>query len=669
MAHVLTVVSALLCVLGTARADETLARNVPGDVGLFVEARQADDLLIPLTEPRLWLTLAELAGQPGHLQETAQWSRRIEQTIGMKPTDAIHTLFSQRVAFVAAGLRETPDAVVLCRPDTDTRELVRQWNARPLPTARRTSVYRLPNNIGVALHKDLLIFGDGASQGMFEEVLEHNETTTAASLASHADFRRLLGRVPPNPDGLLFARLQPLRDASGTPVRQPLPSAAAALGLPIMRGSRNVLLALHRDEHLLHFSAVGDATRSAPPHDGTLGRLVASLPEQTLLTWAGHVDYKQLKQAASTLPERSVFRIALNLHEHAGTIDQLTASLNSMTCIAIGAVFPQSREVPAPPVPAVAILIDTHGAAAAEAWSGLLDSTLAIYKLLALKLPGAPRLPAPEHILVAGLRGQRLDLSATLGPEPQKTALGELELSWVLDGETLIIATHTDWLRQIIASRQERKGSLAPVLELGRRTLSSKPETVFVAQTGPVADLGNLWLRYFEQTAPHVLREDWWRTRQPGGTHIRLGIQVTADAEARRLRVRSITKDSPADGFLQVDDVVLGCNRRRFATSQPVLEIRRGLAARPNARWIDLYIERDRVVHLRRIPLPFVDPVEILQRVIAGGKLVQRVVYFDDVADVTGPRGYLTLEMRTREAPLFDFPLPAKPSTRAATVD
>ena len=126
-----------------------------------------------------------------------------------------------------------------------------------------------------------------------------------------------------------------------------------------------------------------------------------------------------------------------------------------------------------------------------------------------------------------------------------------------------------------------------------------------------------------------------------------------------------MTPGLPAEGVLQPDDAVIGCNRRRFATSQPAEELRRGLAQRPNARWVDLLVERDRVVRVKRIALPFVDPIDVLWRLVAVGQVVQRVVYLGDIPDPAGPRGMLTIELRSGAPPLFDFPTTAAASPRA----
>ena len=71
-----------------------------------------------------------------------------------------------------------------------------------------------------------------------------------------------------------------------------------------------------------------------------------------------------------------------------------------------------------------------------------------------------------------------------------------------------------------------------------------------------------------------------------------------------------------------------------------------------------MIVERDRMVRVRRIPLPFLDPVRLLQRLTSIGQLVQRVVYHDDVPDAQGPVGHLTLELRNQPVPLYSFESP-----------
>lgn len=659
-----TVVAVLCLLTGVVWADDSLARAVPADVGLFVELHRAEDLLLPLVEPQVWLTLAELVGQPAALDETDQWRRRVEQTVRMSPADAVRSLFSQRVAFAAESPRNTQDAVVLCRPAGPTRPLIQRWRAQPLPVAGRTAVYRLPYNVGLAARDDLLVFGDHVVQGMFDEVVRHLDGNVAGTLADDPTFRQLLARVPPNPDGVLFARLV----SPGAQVTDTLPTSAPAWPeLPrLLRGSSHILLALHREAALLHVSAVGDAPSAVPTPDGLSIELLRGLPKRTLLAWAGHVDYARLSEMAQRLPERSVFRIAYQLHERAGTIYRMTAALNSATSIAVGVVDPAERQVTAPPIPAVAVLIQTRDpGAAVKEWRDLFHHTVALYKLLSLKLAAPPRIPPIETLELAGRSVERLDLGGLIAPAPELTPLGELHLCWALDDDVLIIASHADWLRQILDARRAGGDQLAGVLGLAQHSPSQRQDNVLVAQTGPLADLGTLWLRYFEQSLPFVLMESWWRNYQPGGSGVRLGVQVTEDAERRRLRVLSVNPNSPAEGLLRPGDEIVGCNARRFATSQPVQEMRRGLDRRPNARWIDLWVERDRIVSGRRIPLPFVDPVEVLRRIVAVGQVVQRVVYTDDLPDAAGPRGHLTLELRTEPRPLFELRMtPAEPKSK-----
>ena len=627
-------------------ADESLARHVPADTRLFVELHAADDLLSLLTEPQAWLTVAEFAGQPAREEESRLWALRVRQTLRMSPAEAIHRLFSQRVAFVGEGLRRSQDAVVLCRPASAPRQLLTGWDAQPLPFASRASVYRLPNDVSVALHEDLLFFGNRLSPVMFPRVLKLLETADAPRLADDPVYQGLLRRVPKNADGILFARF-------GTPTTAPTsapssaPSVQRALPGPLA-GSSNILLALHRKDHFLHFSAVGDGQPRDRDTDGDVSALIGKLPENTLMAWADHVDYANLAGVADALPERNFLRVTYRIQKQSGNVARLTEALNSAMCITVGAVRSAAADDAVPAIPAAAILLQARDAnKAVGEWREFVHSLLMIYKLLAVRMVPTPRALEVEQLTLGGVAVERIDLSAlyALLP-PDQPPLIDLHLCWALDGDTLILATHSEWLRQVLEARHGRTAPLAAVLGRTPQPPSAKSDRVLFAQTGLIADLGRDWLRYLERIAPAVLDERWWRALQPGGGRVRLGIQVQSDAVGRRLVVKSITAGLPADNVLKTGDVIVGCNGRRFATSQPVQEMSSGLDNRPNARWIDVLVERDGGLPQRhRVVLPFVNPVQTLRHIVAVGRVFRRVVYSDGSPEIAGPRGFLTLEL------------------------
>ncbi len=639
-------------------ADErkpSLASTVPAEIGLFVEGHRLGDLLLPLTDPQAWLALAEFAGQPARPEEAAQWRDRVRHTVGMEPAQAINTLLGEHVAFVGPGPGRAQDAVVLCRPVADKKQLLAKWNAQPLPTAGRTSIYRLAEGVGLALPDDLFMFGDAtAKDGVFARMLEFIDARPAGgSLAEDPTYESLLKRVPRDPDAVLFARLRraaPSPEASGARPGGNLPGP--------LRGAANVLLALHRGDGLLHFNAVGDAPVNGNTPRTGLTELVQRLPARTLAIWAMHLDYAALLDSLDRLSSRSALRLAFALQERAGTGKRLVESLGSATCLALGAVEPAARMRPAPPLPALAVLVRTsdaqNGAAALER---LLQDGASAYNLLALQVGAQPMLLKVEHVEIAGLDVHLLDLSGLLGRETAGQAIGELHLCWTLDGETLILASHLDWMRQILGARRRDEATAAAMLNLARKPLRDDVETVLAVQAGPIADLGEMWLTYLAHEWPDVLSEDWWRVRQPGGGDTRLGIQVTELGEQQRLRVASVTPNSPADGVLRPGDEIVGCNRQRFATTQPIREIRAAIEQRPDARWVELLVARGSSIDPRRVPLPFVDPVRLLRRAITAGRIMQRVVYAEDTPEPAGARGTLTVELRRSAAPLFPFQL------------
>lgn len=647
--------------LGEALADDTLAARVPADVGLFVEVADADDLLVMLTEPHVWASLAELAGQPADITEAGIWRLRLRQTIGMEPAEAIRVLLSRRVAFVGEGPGRAQDAVVLCEPSRDPRRLLDGWRAVPLPIPGRTSVYLLPNRIGVALQDRLLMFGDNTpSDGMFARLVAFADEGRPEPLAQDPVYRALLARVPRRPDGVFFARLgkgSPLITGTTQPSTRPTASAQHALLPGPLYGSSNMLVSLHRDEELLHFTAAGDGVLPNRETGPGLVRMVQRLPSRTLAVWGSHVYYPTFFALGSELPERNVFRLALELQEKSGVLRRLTDALGDETCVALGAVrTDHGLTRNAPPPPALALLVKTSEPdQALAALSNLVQASASFYNLLSLKVGLPNTLPAVESLDLDGARAQRLDLTGLLGEQPGEHPLDALHVCWAIHEDVLVVASHSDWLRQIIETRRHRGPDLSNALRLTRRPISVRSGTLCVLQSGPIADLGQLWLDYFQKHAPDVLEERWWRQRQAIEQRARLGIRVTELSEEQRLRVASVETMSPSDGVLKIGDVILGCNGRPFESSQPIREIQEGLKSRPNARWFDLTIERDGIRQAVRVAFPFFNGAQMLRRAAAIGKVAQRLVYHDDVRPDGTSAGHLTIELRRDMTPLFSF--------------
>lgn len=670
---VLTVVPAALYA-GVAADDRSLARLAPADTGLFVEVIRAEDLLVPLTETHVWLTLADLAGQPAKESDAREWRARIKQTIDMDPAEAIRKLFARRVAFVGQGPGRAQDGVVICRPapKVDVNGLVRRWSAESAPKVGDMDVFKLPNNVGLAVYDGSLIFGDaGAGSHMFARVLsELAKGRRGRILADDPLYTALLRRVPADPDGILFARLSPI-NLLGVPTSAPATSQPTTLeafrqAMPDLpgpfRGSPNLLMVLHREKNLLHFTAVGSGASQPGRGGDRLPAQVRSLPQRTLLATGAHVDFPALIAAAQKLPRRNLMRVVLNLLRIEGPLNPFRPLLNALessTSIAIGAVAPGNRDPRCPPMAAAAVIIATDKpVAVAQAIERLVELAVSVYNLGAL-IPNAntPRLPEIVKKQFAGVDVRQLDLGALLANIDKANLIGELHLCWAVDDSALVVASHIDWLEQILLSRAGKAPDLSTVFDLVQRPVPAGSETLLVVQTGPISDLAGMWLDYLRETMPHVLSERYWRGRQPGGLVVKIGIDGTRDAEQRRLVITRVDQNAPAANLLQPGDALIGINGRRFATSQPIKEFQEGMRQRPNASWVTLMVQtKSNGVVSKTIPLPFVDPMELMRRARAIGKIGQRVIYYDDVPDPAGPRGFLTVELRASQKPLFSFP-------------
>jgi len=676
----------VVSVSGRVSAEDTLARSVPADVGLFAEIRGAGDVLTALTDPQIWTTLAELAGQPAQPEDVAKWRRRIRQTVQMSPEEAIRVLFARAVAFVGEGAGRSQDAVVLCQPaqNVSTHELLKKWKARRIRSPARPATYQLYSNIGVAEHDGLLFFGDLLpADGLFRRMQRFTADPQPKSLADDPVYKRLLGRVPPNPTGVLFVRLAqaapllfPAVPPSSQPSSQPTTQASTQPALrPTLsdlpgpfRNAENVLLALHREGPLLHFTGVGDANgKHKPPSAGPM-QLVGKLPERTLLAWEGHIDYSELAAALMRSPEQNLVRRMFQLQEQAEALDRFVKALGTDTCVAVGSVFPAQRSPGTPPLPAAALLVATRDpAVVGREVRKVVNAGMAAYFLFAYSR-GLPLLQPINDVALGDTPASVLDLSPLLKPTA-KAGIGEVHLCWAVHDNVLIIASHLDWLRQIIVAREGQAPNLSKAIQISPAKPTPRSAHAIVVQSGPVSDIGKLWLDYLRRVKPEVFEESWWRDRQPGGGDVRVGINVTADPANQRLRVDEVFENQPADGWLEPGDYIVGYENRRFETDDVATEIRTAIQQRPNARWLDLLIERDGRTWQLRLPVPFINPMEALQRVIGIGKVAQRAVYHDDHSDAAGPRGFLTIELRTSERPLFEFSAPSSAPIQGATRD
>lgn len=706
-----------------ARADDGFTKSVPSDVNLFVELRGNADLLLPLTDAHVWSTLAELAGQPASADDAAEWRRRVNHTLLMEPEDAIKLLFARGVAFVSGSQESPHEAALMCRLDekTSLMELATRWQARPLPSAEKATVYQLRNGIGLGALDRLMVFGDASKDGkLFANLLHRAGAGGEHTLADDPTYKRLLARVPADPDGLLFARLAHVASAtSGQRLVAATQAGAAAEGPPLadagadaesstqptaadaapaaqtdltattsgpakdappsvarrrpaadaivpelpgpLRGASTILLALHRKGNMLHYSAVGDAAPRHAADTAQVARLVESLPERTLAAWGAQFDYGTALEAANALPTQNMLRLAVGTQQ--AVLGRLFAALEPSACVAIG-VAPSGEPDAIPALPAIALILQARDAAAADAAAtDFMHSLVSIYNLLSLRAK-LPQLTAEVGEQIADVSAHTIDLTPLLEPYVGKS-MGDIRLAWARDNDALIIASHPDWLRQIINARHGRGPDLSRVTRLTQRPLSSRSETVIVVQSGPIGDLCSDWLTFLETQYPDVLREQWWRGRQP--VVPRLGLNVAEVQAAKRLQIVGLERGSPAQAALRVGDQIVGCEGRRFATSQPVNELRDALPQRKNARKFELLVERGGVMTPITLSIPYMDPIAVLRRIAALGAISQRVVYHDDVPDGDAPRGFLSVELRTGKSRLFPtfsgdlHPIPASP--------
>lgn len=678
--------------LSAARSEQPpgLSGAVPANVGLYVEVRGIEDLLARFTDPQIWSTLAELAGQPAQPEDVAEWRARVRQTIKMEPEEAIRTLFSGGVAFVGEGLGLSQDAVIICRPDASVDELLKRWEATRLDSPADPPAYRLYNNIGVTVDDGLLYFGDLIpAEGLLSHMRSFVSGARQGALANDPEFQKLRARVPDQPDGLFFLRwsraaltmpalpprTQPVPPASSQPTspetvtttyEAPSPgSVPPESPLPMLlfenplRNANNILLALHRRDALLRFTAVADRLVANEPNAEIAPvRLIHTLPVRSLLVWQSRLEFGKAADAFLQSLARQPISGVFQIPEQVEALRRMVAALDSDVCVAIGPVFPKERLPGTPPLPAAAVLVGLRDPETiAREFRNVINVGVAGYSVYAYA-HGLPLLQPIEEVEIGGSLVNVLDLSPLLKPSARH-AIGEIHLAWTIHERVLILTSHSDWLRQIIEARVGRGETLAQVLELAGPANAENSVQAVLIQSGPIGDIVGGWLDYLRRNKPEVFEENWWRDRQPAGWNVRLGVDVVVEPAARRLAVTNVHPELPAHGRLRAGDYIVGYGDRygdkRFQSEDLIAEMTRAVHERPHARWLVLLIDRNGITRRMRLPIPFIAPIQALNRMAAIGRIAQRAVYCDDRTDGEGPRGYLTIELRSDDKPLFDF--------------
>jgi hypothetical protein len=620
-----------------------LAHLAPADTGLYVELSDGTDLLLGLTEPKRWAALAEFAGQPATGSDAQSWRKRVEETVGVSPEQAIRTLFANGVAFVGAGPFRAQDPVLLCRPARSAAlpELLRQWDAQSYADPELASVFRLKNQLGVTVFGDALMFGSPATAtGTFKHALQAQQTGPAQSLAATPEFQALLKRLPPEPDGLFFVRTRSGRFEE-TAQRLPAPIALLSMLLPNqLRHAQAWMVAMHRSGEMLRFTTVGhtdstqpSATLSQPENASQL-----QLPANTLAAWNGHVDFADLLLPLDQLPEQHLLRLALP-QQAADIAGDLFTGSATVAFAALPPVDPAS-----PPTPALALVLETREPESALGFAdGVAGLGKVVYDTYAANNAMVP-LPAIDNTHNDPNAIRTLDLTDQFNSR-FVAIFGNVQLCWKLVGRQLIIATEPVWLEQIGAKLANSADLVINDSALPADSLTQAPAMSIVCRGHELAQLGNAWLKHLKRLDPELMTEAWWRDHQPTNARPRLGITVSTVRQGNALRIDSVDSGSNAEGVLIPGDLILGCNGEAFSGAARRV-IARGIIERPHARWIDLIVERDEQPITIRVPLPFVNPVRLLEKSVALGQIIGDVVYIEESGSQGYPRGILTVVWR-----------------------
>ncbi len=586
----LTLSAAAACAVATNPVDTRTARSsvfapfVPPDVELFVEVRsiaRLDDIvrraqawrLVPLSTtdsprpPTLPLALAAMLNVPR--QET------------------LDAIVPCRAAFATRSWDRVEDSVVMIR--LDDADVLNTWfgAADREHIATLDGVTRfLARGLEVACRDELVaIHHVGHGDDLFNEIFTRMRGRERNSLASDPDFRTLSGEVPAGLIGMMVLRPSP---------GQSLPALLSRLP-----GARVAMVALRELPGRIDIEtrALPGQTTGKEALGSELASRMARLPEDTVLAWAGRMNWREAHALRPIGAEETAPWVALlDLWFEPEALR--THVLSALSTETIAVVGPAAGPGDAGPEFAVMVRLVDAGAGV-EHMRTRLDA--------ALVAPPPPQSDAAatgrsEHLGVA-IAEIRLN-EATYSTESGTIGFpGELRPAMAVMDGWLIVASQASYLRRLIDARR----GLAPAIELQpefRRQLwrLAHSQTFAFVQPAMAAACITAWQRDDHRLANFINAG----ASTPAGQR-RLGIAVRVRNDPGVVVIEQVYPNGPAAGLLKPGDRIVGVDGTMLSLADTNAHLRRLLEASPAATGPRLRILRNAgfiEVQLRPQPQP-----------------------------------------------------------------
>lgn len=617
---VLTVLAALWGALLPAtgwaqkpRGPVTLARSVPADARLFLELRDLQSFLNTRSGREFTELLAGLIPSPTTrpaTQPALTWQQVLGEKLGLPNAKAAELLFTGRLALAADAWRSIDDAVLLSQP-VDPAALESQLQALRIPAPPQAKVrrYQLASGHELACDGRTVVTGRfGGPTRLYVrtvalwlndrpvslfDLADYRERITALPVESHIVFYTGPGGVPPStmPSGDLSMLWPDIH--------------SAAVGV-VMNGTA---VTVETSAKLARDTA--PARPSDPPIDSLL-----RVPDSTLVAWTSPIRYADdFKRIEAASPE-GMIRFYLDVFQAglpAGTLESsLLRHLVGDTILMIGQepMPVQPGDPPSEPLllPVMAMAVETDDPDAVSAVLPHMAGNL--LRLLNLQpLPGGPLTVRETPLEPGGPVIRSVSLGRFFAPYTACEFLRSLDISWVVADRWLVVATHSETVRQIV---EVRRGGGRPMAATGIQQALARvrgkkgtPQITLIARPEAAGNMIVSWIRYIDRHHHDMLAPDWWERlrRRQLAEGVQLGIVPRTTTQPGVLVDRTLP-GWPAHNRLKAGDRILSVDGRAVDQKRPGLSLRELMANRQKPDNVMLKVARAGQETVVSVPMP-----------------------------------------------------------------
>ncbi|HKQ46980.1 MAG TPA: PDZ domain-containing protein [Phycisphaerae bacterium] len=589
------------------------SRIVPGDARFYVELRNLGEIRTFWQGIGIWHTVREMAQDKA--QPTSRpWPSRAEELLGLGSEDAITHLLGHRSALIAAESSQWNGGVVLAELEStpDLEALLKRWEARQQADEGPVKRYTLAGGILLAVSDRTLVLGPADDpDGLWGRTVLLLGGRRGPSLAARSDYGALRSRLSGDPQGLLFSAWQPDD-----------PYAFA--------GCTRLVATAQVAASEINCDLMGQLPAPRPDESPLSAADLAALPASTLAVWAGPVDFAGIirKNAEGRFgsPETlaGIFLDVLTASRFGDTsfIEQLGPTVRLVAAIDPGAAGG------AVDLPALTLLIESKKRTEIIEH---LDGLLGIFVAMLQYAPSPSSEPAPGAS-VELQRCEDVELhSIRIGPflahRFRLEFLDNIELAWAYVDDALLLSTsrrHSEQIVRALRRKADRLDRFPDAIAIfppsGRREEMTE---CFYLRGRALSEMLSNWLASLEGSESPARQPEWWRTwlDERLGQRDKLGLALGADpADPRRAVVLEIDEGSPAAGYLEIGDRIIGVGGSPVATAQ---EIARRYRRRGGATEFSLDVVRGEKTIRVQIPvapspmtgLDDFDPVRALRQI------------------------------------------------------